>query len=261
MALPRLCGWLRCETHAKIYIVLTALELIFAILAFIFCDAYARNLDRLGENLEGNIKSEDLPCIRRTYNDVCPNGVTDVCKTSCCPESYFCTRSPIAGVYCQDKTIPCNDHNFCRDYADPQGNCDSDACQARKLIFKIKQWTYVLAVAGIILDLLDIITCCVSWDSVLCKSVMNMAGAGIKLMSFGLLLGAGTHGLLSDLKEKQCYNVAGMDTLEQADAFCVLFLVFQFFSFLLSLALTPLSAYYGGHLQGTAEVKWKTMPQ
>merc|ERR1719486_1714638 len=47
--------------------------------------------------------SENEPCVRNTMPD-CSNLEKDTCyvaKPWCCPNKYYCQRSPVVGLYCQ----------------------------------------------------------------------------------------------------------------------------------------------------------------
>merc|ERR1719506_575242 len=49
--------------------------------------------------------SENEPCVRNTMPD-CSNLVKDTCyvaKPWCCPNKYYCQRSPVVGLYCQQR--------------------------------------------------------------------------------------------------------------------------------------------------------------
>merc|ERR1719337_512184 len=64
--------------------------------------------------------SENEPCVRNTMPD-CSNLEKDTCyvaKPWCCPNKYYCQRSPVVGLYCQHSAVQCGNFEWCRDFAD-----------------------------------------------------------------------------------------------------------------------------------------------
>merc|ERR1712183_207135 len=114
---------------------------------------------------------------------------------------------------------------------------------------------YVLACIGIFFDLIDVIQIFVSPDSVHCKSIDNIISAIVKLIAFGLIVGIGTHTLLSNLQKALCYNVDGTKLLASAETHYYIYSVLQCLSAVLAIVMAPFSALYGGKLHGTAYVK------
>merc|ERR550525_1517950 len=106
------------------------------------------------ENSTGELRSVNLPCIRSTL-DECSNTDTDKCWSYCCPPAsgYFCFRSPVVGLMCQDSTSQCGDMNWCRDFADIPRTCATEVCKTHKMVARTTVWAYALASVGIFLDL------------------------------------------------------------------------------------------------------------
>merc|ERR1712232_324796 len=187
--------------------------------------------------------------------DDCDNSNVDKCWNYCCPQGYFCARSPIVGLLCQDGQVTCGNHNWCRDFADIPRTCPTETCKNRKMVARVTPWGYFLAAMGIFLDLVDIITIFTLPDAVIFKSGVNIFSSLMKWVAFGMVIGAGTQRFLADLKSAQCYNATGMDMVSKAETCFFSYAVIQVISAILSLLLAPLSAYYGGKLHGVPYVK------
>lgn len=245
---------IRIGMRAIAQIFLTGLTLATAILAFAFAFVFEKFMDQLMENNRGDLRSENLPCLRTTL-DACDSSVTDKCWDYCCPAGYFCSRSPIVGLYCQDGTVNCGNHNWCRDFADIPKTCATDVCKAHEMVARVTSWSYILAAVGIFLDLVDIIAIFTLPDAVIFKSGVNIFSSLIKWIAFGSVLGADTSGFMSDLQAATCFNMQGMQLVKDASGVFMSYAWVQAASAILSLAIAPLSAYYGGKLQGVPYVK------
>jgi len=116
-------------------------------------------------------------------------------------------------------------------------------------------WAYCLAACGIVLDLFDITTCFALPDSVVCKSLLNLFSCLLKWVAFGLLVGASTDSFTLELQTARCFNDQGMKTLADARRMYGAFILWEPISAVLNILVTPLSAYYGGKLQGMPYVK------
>jgi hypothetical protein len=123
------------------------------------------------------------------------------------------------------------------------------------MVTRVTSWTYILAAIGVFLDLLDIITIFTLADSVVFKSSVNILSSLIKWIGFGTAIGAGTQNFISDLETARCFNADGMQLVKDAGGMFITYLIVQSVSAVLSLVLAPLSAYYGGKLQGVPYVK------
>merc|ERR1712032_1508310 len=112
----------------------------------------------MNENFRGgDPKTNILPCIRSTMDD-CDNAQVDECWDYCCPKGYFCYRSPVVGLFCQDGSVTCGDFNWCRDFADIPRSCPTEVCKTHQMVTKVTAASYILAALGIFLDLIDVIT-------------------------------------------------------------------------------------------------------
>merc|ERR1719440_1115414 len=209
----------------------------------------------MSENFRGNLQSSNLPCIRSTLAE-CDSSQVDKCWDYCCPPGYFCARSPIVGLYCQDGVTNCGDHNYCRDFADIPQTCPTETCKEFTMVKRVSSWSYIMACIGIFLDLVDAITICTVPDLVHFKAGVNIFSSLMKWVAFGCVVGAGTQKFIADLKEAQCYNADGMTMCSQAEGYFWSYAVVQVLSASLSLVVAPISAYYGGKLQGVPYVKW-----
>jgi len=70
-----------------------------------------------------------------------------------------------------------------------------------------------------------------------------------------MFLGAGTQSFLTQLSEAQCYNGDGLELVSLSQSMFVFYCIIQVVSAILSLLLAPVSAYYGGKLEGVPFVK------
>ncbi|CAE7198572.1 unnamed protein product, partial [Symbiodinium necroappetens] len=239
----------RCSTRAVIQIFLTGMCLATAITAFTFAFVFEQFMDQMTENYRGDLRSENLPCIRSTL-DLCPNAITDKCWDRCCPPGYFCSRSPIVGLYCQHGLTSCEDFNWCRDFADIPRTCATSVCKTNQMVTRVTSWSYILAAIGIFLDLVDIITIFTLPDAVVFKAATNVFSSLVKWLAFGLVVGAGTQGFMAELEMGRCFNGGGMQLVADAGGLFVSYAIVQVVSATLSLVLAPFSAYFGGKLQG-----------
>merc|ERR1719356_919784 len=199
----------------------------------------------MSENFRGELRSDNLPCIRSTLEE-CEANKVDKCWDYCCPPGYYCARSPIVGLYCKDGAFECGDHNWCRDFADIPETCPTQTCKDYHMIKRVSSWSYVLACIGVFLDLVDIITICTLPDAVIFKSGVNIFSSLMKWVAFGIVLGAGTSKFLLDLDTARCYNDEGAAMVTSAEAMYYSYASMIFISATNSLLLAPLSAYYGG---------------
>lgn len=244
----------RCSARAVVQIFLTCLAIVTAITAFAFAFVFEKFLGQLDDNFTGNPRTTIRPCIRSTLAS-CPNSATDQCWDYCCPTGYFCEISPVVGLYCMDSECSTLDTNWCTDYADISQTCVTDVCLTHHMVLRVTSWSYILAAIGIFLDLVDIITIFTLPDAVVFKSGTNIFSSLVKWLAFGLVLGAGVQNFLSDLSAASCYNSDGMQLVADAGGMFVSYAIVQVLSAALSLVLSPLSAYYGGKLQGVPYVK------
>lgn len=240
--------------RALVQLFLTGLTLATAITSMAFAYVFGNYVDQMSENFRGELQSKSWPCIRSTLAE-CDGNQVDKCWDYCCPPGYFCARSPIVGLYCQDGTTNCGDHNWCRDFADIPQTCPTETCKEFQMVERVSSWSYVLSCIGIFLDLVDVITICTVPDLVIFKSGVNIFSSLMKWVAFGVVLGAGTQSFLSNLSEAQCYNGDGMQMVSAAMGYFWSYAVVQVLSASLSLLLAPISAYYGGKLQGVPYVK------
>lgn len=244
----------RCSTRALLQIFLTGLTLATAITSFAFAFVFETFMDQMVENNRGDLRSVSLPCLRNTL-DACAVESTDKCWDYCCPAGYFCSRSPIVGLYCQDGTTDCGNHNWCSDFADIPLTCATDVCKAHMMVVRVTSWAYILAAVGIFLDLVDIIAVFTLPDAVVFKSGVNVFSSLVKWLAFGAVLGAGTPGFMSELESARCFNDRGMQLVADAGGVFTSYAIVQVMSAILSLVVAPLSAYYGGKLTGVPYVK------
>lgn len=247
-------GSSRCGVRAILQIFLTGLAVATAITSFAFAFMFEKFMDQMSDNYRGKLKTKALPCVRSTL-ETCNSATTDKCWDYCCPQGYFCSRSPVVGVYCQDGTTQCGDHNWCRDFADIPRTCPTQVCKNHHTVLRVTSWSFILASVGIVLDLVDIITIFTLPDAVVFKSGVNIFSAVMKFIAFGAIIGAGTSTFLSELAEAKCFNADGMQLVSDASAMFIFYCMVQMISAIVSLLLAPLSAYYGGKLQGVPYVK------
>lgn len=248
----------RIPSHAPCQVIITLLQIGTSVFSFIFVAILQDHVVRLNDSYEGEVKNEDHPCARRTL-PTCNAETQDYCRIECCPPSYICIRDPTVGIYCQEETTTCGQFDFCLDMSDIPGTCAREPCQRRKSVNTMSGIVYVLAAAGVVLDLLDMIWCFALADNVVLKSVTNLVACLVKWLAFGGIMGVGTEGYLTDVVAAKCFNPAGVATVDQA------FSVFQggaaalFVSGLLSIFLTPISALHGGRLRDKPMYEFKVM--
>mmetsp|Transcript_47770 Transcript_47770/g.127902 ORF Transcript_47770/g.127902 Transcript_47770/m.127902 type:complete len:197 (-) Transcript_47770:162-752(-) len=142
----------RFGVRAILQIVLTGMTLVTACLAFVWAFYFEQFMDEMLKNYKGEPATTFLPCLRSTL-DACENSVQDECYTYCCPRGYFCARSPIVGLYCQDGSNECKTFNWCRDFADIPGTCPTVVCKTHQTVLRVTAWSFILAAIGIVLDL------------------------------------------------------------------------------------------------------------
>eukprot|EP00913_Durusdinium_trenchii_P016725 g15722.t1 len=227
----------RCSTRAVIQIFVTGMCLATAITSFTFAFVFEQFMDQLTENYRGEL---------RTLDD-CSNAIEDKCWDPCCPPGYFCSRSPIVGLYCQDGLTTCGDPNWCRDFADISRTCLTPVCKTNTMITRITAWSYILAAIGIFLDLVDIITIFTLPDAVVFKAGTNVFSSLVKWLAFGLVVpqlqeflhvaftfqlarckvGAGTQGFMSELEQALCFNDVGMQLVADAGGLFVSYAIVQ----------------------------------
>mmetsp|Transcript_34717 Transcript_34717/g.63066 ORF Transcript_34717/g.63066 Transcript_34717/m.63066 type:complete len:250 (-) Transcript_34717:70-819(-) len=237
----------RCGTRGIIQIVLTGASLASAITSFTFAYIFEQFMDQMTENYRGELRSQNLPCLRSTL-DGCDNAVVDKCWDYCCPPGYFCSRSPIVGLYCQHGSTQCGEHNWCRDFADIPRTCATSVCKTNQMVTRVTAWAYILASIGIFLDHVDIIIIFTLPDAVVLKAGVNVFSSLVKWLAFGVVVGAGTQGYLSEMEQARCFNSEGMQLVADAGGMFISWSFSQVVSALLSLVLAPFSAYFGGKL-------------
>ncbi|CAE8628266.1 unnamed protein product [Polarella glacialis] len=245
---------MRCGTRAVVQIFLTGMTLATAITAFTFAFVFEQFMDQMTENYRGELRSQNQPCLRSTLDD-CDSARVDKCWDYCCPSGYFCSRSPVVGLYCQDGQTQCGNHNWCRDFADISRTCATSVCKTNQMVRRVTSWSYILASIGIFLDLVDIITIFTLPDAVVFKAGTNIFSSLVKWLAFGAVVGAGTQGFMSELEKARCFNSIGMQLVADAGGMFISYAIVQVVSATLSLVLAPFSAYYGGKLQGVPYVK------
>ncbi|CAD7923700.1 unnamed protein product [Amoebophrya sp. A120] len=252
--------------RAIIQVFLTVLALGSAVVAFVFSIIFRDHLVvQLEANYTGMTKKQDdgtfiLPCIRSTLQDKCNNDNNDMCWDRCCPPGYICERSPVVGLYCQDGATVCGGgdtkkENWCRDFADIPGTCKSEVCQTKKMVHDLTLPAFFLAGIGVVADVVDCVVFFAVPDAVTCKAGVNLFSSCVKWIAFGVILGAGTQGFMTDLYDNQCFNKEGMTMVQETGQYLVSFVVSEVISALISLILAPISAYYGGKLIGVPYVK------
>jgi len=245
---------LKCSGRAVLQIFLTGLTLATAVIAFVFAFFFESYIRQLSINFDGELETIHLPCLRSTLME-CDNGKADKCWDYCCPVGYFCGRSPIVGLYCQDGAVQCGNKNWCRDFADISRTCRTEVCKAHRMVTRVTTWSYMFAALAIALDCFDVMLIFVLPDNVGLKSCINIFSSVAKWAAFGLILGAGTQQFMTELEEARCYNSDGMQLVTDSGSLFVSFAIVEVMSAVLSLVLTPFSAYYGGKIQGVPYVK------
>lgn len=243
-----------CDPRAVVQLFLTGLTLATAVVAFSFAFVFENYIEQMSENFRGEIRSENLPCIRSTFTQDCDNALVDKCWDYCCPAGYRCARDPIVGLYCQTST-QCGDRDWCKYFADIPGTCRTKMCKDYMMVKRVTKMCYILASVGIVLDLMDIIAIIMLPDLVICKSGTNILASLMKWIAFGLILGAETGSFLDSVTEAACYNQEGQQMVKDAKSMFLSYVVVQIISACLSIVLAPFSAYYGGKLSGVPYVK------
>lgn len=245
----------RTRVRAFVQVFLTGFTLVTAMTAVYFAYIFGNSVDQMTENHRSNdLKSTNLPCIRSTL-DACGGSRIDKCWDYCCPPGYFCEISPIVGLLCKDGEVQCGDYNWCRDFADIPNTCATEVCQTAAMVERTGKWSFVLSCVGVFLDLIDVITIFTLPDQVVFKSGVNIFSFLMKLVAFGVVLGAGTQTFITDLEEARCFNDGGMALVANSEGYFYSYATLQIISAVLSFLLAPLSAYYGGKLQGVPYVK------
>eukprot|EP00931_Biecheleriopsis_adriatica_P069252 TRINITY_DN4310_c0_g2_i1.p1 TRINITY_DN4310_c0_g2~~TRINITY_DN4310_c0_g2_i1.p1 ORF type:complete len:250 (+),score=53.28 TRINITY_DN4310_c0_g2_i1:64-813(+) len=239
----------RCSTRAVVQIFLTGMCLATAVSSFVFAFVFEQFMDQMTENYRGELRSNNLPCLRSTLDD-CDNAMVDKCWDYCCPAGYFCSRSPTVGLYCQDGMTECGNHNWCRDFADISRTCATPVCKTNQMVTRVTSWSYILAAIGIFLDIVDIITIFTLPDAVVFKAGTNIFSSLVKWLAFGIVVGAGTQTFMSEMEQARCFNSVGMQLVADAGGMFISYVVMQVVSACASLVLAPFSAYFGGKLKG-----------
>ena len=233
---------------------LSGIVLVTSVISLALISKYYSDLRGLDKNMSGSLSGSTLPCVRRPL-DVCSNSVADSCSAFCCPSGYSCLISPTQGLYCQSVDVDCPscsqpgcsaDFNWCLDLADVSFQCDSDACNEHRLVFRMSVTALVLCLLALLADLCDFSMYWKSPEDVKLKSSFNLFSGCIKWAAFGLLLGAQAAQFTSDVIDNRCF-------LSQADIVISKHVVNAFlglsaFSASTALFLAPFSAYYGGTL-------------
>lgn len=248
----------RVPSHAPFQIVITLLSLTASIFSFICVAVLQGNIQHLSDNFQGALTTAELPCLRRTL-DTCNAATTAVCRQECCPEGYQCVRDPTVGMYCQDTAIACGSFDYCLDLANLPGTCERATCQSRMYVKTMVSVVYLLATAGVALDLFDILWCFALADCVMVKSIANMVASLVKFLAFGGLMGVGTEGFILDTTSAKCYNVDGTLVLQQAYQMFAIGATCLFCSAVLTLVLVPISALHGGRLADKPHHHMKVM--
>eukprot|EP00927_Polykrikos_kofoidii_P028823 TRINITY_DN25046_c0_g1_i1.p1 TRINITY_DN25046_c0_g1~~TRINITY_DN25046_c0_g1_i1.p1 ORF type:complete len:247 (-),score=32.99 TRINITY_DN25046_c0_g1_i1:25-765(-) len=244
----------RVGPRALVQIVLTTFALVTAVTAMAFAYVFGDYIDQMGENFRGEVQSTNLPCLRSTLAD-CDATRVDKCWDYCCPPGYWCAISPIVGLLCKDGMSDCGDHNWCRDFVDIPRSCPTETCQEYQMVKRVASWAYVLAIIGIFLDLVDIVSFFTVPDLVIFKSGVNIFSSLMKWLAFGTVIGAGTPKFIAALTKAKCYNADGMSMVALAEGYFYSYATAQVMSACASLALSPVSAYFGGKLTGVPYVK------
>jgi len=235
----------------------TFLTVMTALGAFVYTLLFQDSMLRMNQNFRNDMVSVNEPCVRNT-NPECLNLEQDTCwvaKPWCCPNSYYCQRSPVVGLYCQHSAVQCGQFEWCRDFADISGQCKTKVCQADLLVEKMTQYAFICSALGVLIDVIDMVTFCACPDAVVFKAVINICSACVKLVAFGVIVGSDAKGFMESLIEARCYNSEGGAMVEQAGEELLFYIILQVASAVLSLILAPLSAYYGGKLIGVPYVK------
>jgi hypothetical protein len=243
--------------RAMTQVVLTVLTLGTAVAAFIYTLLFQNSTVAMNLNFRNDMLSENEPCVRNTMPD-CSNLEKDTCyvaKPWCCPNKYYCQRSPVVGLYCQHSAVQCGNFEWCRDFADISGQCKTKVCQEDMLVERMTQYAFICSALGVLIDIIDLVTFCACPDAVIFKAVTNMCSSCIKWVAFGVIVGSGAKEFMQELIEARCYNNSGMEMVRTASEELLFYIILQVASAVLSLILAPLSAYFGGKLIGVPYVK------
>lgn len=240
-------------TRCLVQLILTAAALVTAITSVAFAYAFGQYVDQFFENMRGELRSNNYPCVRSTL-DACSNLFEDRCWPYCCPLGFLCQRDPIVGLKCLASNS-CGDDLWCRDFADIPETCPTEVCQNHNMVKRVSSSSYIISAFGIVLDLLDGIIIWVLPDAVIFKSGVNIFSSLIKWISFGTVVGAGTQSFLADLEDAQCFNADGMSLVTNAQGMFYSYSVAQVISAIISILLAPISAYFGGKLTGNPYIK------
>jgi hypothetical protein len=119
-------------------------------------------------------------------------------------------------------------------------------------------WTgaaYTLSVVAVFLDLIEWIQTFAMPDLMSCKSFDNLASSLVKFAAFGMIVGCGTLRSLDSLQNALCYNNDGARLLLLAEQHYYIYAVTIFMSAVGSFFEAPISALYGGKMQGGAYMK------
>jgi len=133
--------------------------------------------------------------------------------------------------------------------------CLTEVCRRHAMVARVTALSYILAAIGIFLDLIDVISICTIPDAIVFKSGVNVFSALVKLISFGVIVGAGTSEFLQQLEKAACFNADGMQLIAGLRFVYFAFVLVSAISAFLSLLLSPFSAYYGGKLTGIPYIK------
>lgn len=220
-----------------------------SITALICTFIFEQLLGTLIHNFRDESSRTSLPCLRSTLS-ACHIGSIDRCRDYCCPSGYFCSNSPIVGVYCKYGGATCGDHNWCLDFADIPGTCLAEACKRHTLVTRVITISCILAAVSLFLDLVDVISICTNPDGVVLKSGVNVFSAIMKFAAFGAPVATNVAQFLGNLQSATCFNSDGMELVAGLRFVFVSYVLLQATSAFLSLLLCPFSAYYGGKLAG-----------
>lgn len=230
-------------------VFVTVITFLSAITALVFAFFFEDFQDKMVVNLLGDIQTSHLPCVRNPLPR-CSGTSMDRCQDFCCPPQYYCKRSPIVGLHCEDGDLnnKCGNHNWCRDFADIPGLCATKVCKDKERIRRVTVVSYILAALAALLDVVDFAVLITLPDALVLKSSVNLFSAILKMIAFCVVLGAGTNTFLSDQYDAKCYNAEGMNMNSDASLMFMFYCTMQIVSASLSLVLAPVSAYFGGKL-------------
>jgi hypothetical protein len=221
-------------------------------------------------------------CMWKHYSvGVCTNNLRSQCDDSCCPhkplvdetdlrnDEYQCRKSPVVGLFCQhlesterawtkNKAAPyelctavtCPNFSWCRAFTDVPGLCLGQACLDYARLRGICITCIVICSLGLLLDVADLIVFWKFANAVVAKSIINFLSSGVKLLGFCLIIAGGGQEFLSTIVEKQCFIENGQEMTQVARDVIDSYLLAAILSSLTSLALAPLSMYWGGKIIG-----------